>query len=445
MVRYSEVSKEKLIKLCVTICLVNILLVSILAGAGILKTAERGDVRYTDVDPGSDGSVVLPENSDDSFVIEQPNDVDAFYNMVIRVQNGLQMYNDEYGAGSGAGEWHYHPLLYFLFAPISFFGYFWFKILWLITSIIATISGTYLLVHTEVKKRCIDIRQSSVYILSVSSAGFMPMISNFKLGHPTPLLYLMVGISWWSIRSDNHELGGIATVVNLLIKPYTTTHLAAFSSKSGVKGILSFIAGAVISNVLTMFVFDLETLKNYYITLLDFISPSGNAAYEFTFQSWWSIKMDPFLMFGWLSPIIQVTAWIVLGAASIHHLLSDSNETLHLFSFSIVSIFFMITSYSFIDAALLLAPFTLIGIKYYDEGSKLFYYLTLSFLLFQIHAYYMETIVGYGATVISIIKNNEEIVGSVIPYAQPAVYGLIILITIISISYYRSIHSTNAY
>lgn len=139
--------KRTLLKLCTAICLINILLVGVLAGAGVLRTAERGDVTYTRVERMDEMSFTIPADSPDHFAVEQPTDADAFYNMVVRVRNGGPMYNP--GGGNDIQDFHYFSLVYLLYWPLAQFGYLAFKVFWLAVSVAAVIGGNALLLRAE--------------------------------------------------------------------------------------------------------------------------------------------------------------------------------------------------------------------------------------------------------------------------------------------------------
>lgn len=112
-------SRQNLVKFCVLICLINIIFVSVLAGTGVLRTAERGDITYTKIEETPDGTFEIPADSPDQFAVERPTDVDAYYNMVVRYRNGGPMFNP-WGAANAVQKFHYFPLFYFVFYLYTF-------------------------------------------------------------------------------------------------------------------------------------------------------------------------------------------------------------------------------------------------------------------------------------------------------------------------------------
>jgi len=81
--------RDGLVRLAVAACVLNLVLVGALAGTGVLRTAERGDIQSVTTTQIDGKEVTVPEPG---YVIEDPTDADFFYNIVVHVRAGGELY-----------------------------------------------------------------------------------------------------------------------------------------------------------------------------------------------------------------------------------------------------------------------------------------------------------------------------------------------------------------
>lgn len=426
-------SRRNLVKFCVLLCLLNIILVSVLAGTGILRTAERGDVTYTKIDEASDGNFEIPEDSPDQFAIERPTDVDAYYNMVVRYRNGGPMFNP-WGVAYAVQKYHYFPLFYFIFLPLFFLGYFWFKFAWLALSVLATAGGTYLLLKTELRDYDSVLSTQQLVGLSLLSAGFQPMITNFKVGQMTPIIYAAFACFWWAYRTGRISLAGAFLLVPTLIKPYFLTPFVLLWKRSHWRGILGFITAFVVANVVVVLTLGPDILSRYYEILVPFLTGEKRAFAQTSeisgFASWGATKFRVFFWFGSFAPLFSLVFAMALSWFSLVYIFNKESYGTELFAISVVSTMFLVeATISAADLAALLAVFIVLGVRFYHESHLAFGALSLSFALFQTHSYFIEATLGQGpkAGYIPLLAQHEQIVSTIAPIFQPGIYGIFIL------------------
>lgn len=426
-------SRQNLVKFCVLICLLNIVLVSVLAGTGVLRTAERGDITYTKIEETPDGTFEIPADSPDQFAIERPTDVDAYYNMVVRYRNGGPMFNP-WGRASSIQKFHYFPLFYFVFLPLSFLGYVGFKFAWLALTILAMIGGTYLLLRTELQRYESEPSTRLLLGISVISAGFQPMITNFKVGQMTPIIYTCLAVFWWTYRTDRISLAGAVLVAPTLIKPYFLAPFVLLWKRSHWRGVLGFVATFVAANALVVLTLGPDVFSRYYEILVPFLTGERRAltqAAEISgFASWGATKFRVFFWFGDLAPLFNLLFAIALSWFSLVYIFNKESYGTELFAFSMVSLMFMVEgTISAADLAALLTVFMVLGVRFYHRNHLAFGALSLSFFLFQIHSYYIEATLGQGpkAGYIPIFAQHEQLVSTIAPIFQPGIYGIFIL------------------
>jgi hypothetical protein len=424
-------SRKRLVKFCLILCLFNIILVSILAGTGVLRTAERGDVTYTKTEDTPNGKFEIPADSPDQFVIERPTDVDAYYNMVVRYKNGGPMFNP-WGSASAIQKFHYFPIFYFVFFPLSFLGYLGFKLSWLAISVLATIAGSYLLLRTESEEHDLNPSRQQLLGISVLSAGFQPMITNFKVGQMTPVIYACLAGFWWAYRTNRVTLAGAVLVVSTVIKPYFLTPFVLLWKRSQWRGVVGFIAAFIGLNVLVILTLGPEVFSRYYELLVPFLTGERRALANFSdisgFASWGATKFRVFYWFGSFAPVFNLLFAIGLSWFSLVHIFNDKSYETELFAFSLVSLMFMVEgTISAADLAALLAVFIILGVRFYNQNHLALGALSFSFILFHIHSYFVEATLGQGPKYVALLRQNEEIVSTIAPVFQPGIYAIFIL------------------
>ncbi|MFB6227487.1 MAG: glycosyltransferase family 87 protein [Halobacteriales archaeon] len=417
---------ETVIKVGILVCLLNVVLTGILAGTETLKTAERGDITYLDAEETPGGPIEAV--GDRRFVIERPTDVDAFYDTVVRVRSGGPLFNP-WGGAETIQRYHYHPFAYFFFLPLYLVGYVGFKFGWLLVSMFATALGTYLLVNAEIDHGTIDLSGRATIVLAVASIGFAPMVSNFKTGQTTPIMYVFIAAAWWGTRAgrDRNLFGGGALVGPAIFKPYFVAPLVIFWTRDRWRGVAGFVAVLALVNVVSALYFGVDTVMTYYDILIAFVvETEGSSNVSTSLSKWWSNSLR---MFFWLGPFgLLVRALLIVPFAYLTavHVLEDAYES-EVFALSIVSVMFIVSSTSVIDLAMVLAAVIVLGARLHDSHPRAFALVALSFLLMHVHPYFMEATVGYGATLVPIIRNNADLVLTIVPPLQPAMYGLVLL------------------
>jgi hypothetical protein len=402
----------------VVACLLNIVLVGILAGTGVLKTAERGDIKYTDTQIGKESNIIVSDDVAQRFAIERPTDADAFYNAVVRVRSGGPLYNT--WQPDNVQEFHYLPVTFYFFAGLSAFGYVVFKFLLFGLSVAATILGTYLLLQAELPVVGVESSPKLSAALAVTSAGFAPMVANFKIGQVTPLAYVAVAFAWWAYRRSNHGYGGAAIAVPTLLKPYWAAPVAVFASTTDRRwnGLLGFGLTLAAGNALSVLTFGLDTTVQYYAIIIGTLLRESGGAVPI---AEWSVEaIRPFWFLGEFGTVARVlTAVPVLWVWMRHARRGDGPEA-PMFALTVVMLFTILQSTTLIDLGLALAAFVVLGAHLYRARGWPFALVGGSFLLVHAHTYAMELLVGNGhANLAGMLGGHPAL-----KLLQPAVYGV---------------------
>lgn len=422
------VTRDRVVRLAVLLCLLNLVLVGGLAATGTLKTAERGDIDRTHVTHIGGDRVTLPESSP-GFVDESPTDADVFYNTVRLVKNGGSLYH-----GNGHDPfvqliYNYTPALYPLFVVLSLGGYVAFKLIWLVLSIGATMAGTVALLNAERGRLDRTLSQPAVGLLAVASVGFQPMVTNYKVGQTTPFMYLFVCLSWWLFRRRSTVWSGLVLVGSALFKPYFVAPLAVGGRRNHARVLAGFAVGVVLLNVLSVVVFDVQTLLAYYERLYTFAAAEGEAVSYDRFADWSPTHVRPFY---WLGPLESVVRGLFVGLSlfgAALHVFEVEDEPLGVCALSLTAVVLGLRTSTGVDMAMLLVPVVLLGVWLYERDSTLLAALFVAFCCFMAHEYVLEVFVGAG-TAVPVIGRHEALVVSLLPVIQPATYGLVLLFAI---------------
>jgi len=341
--------------------------------------------------------------------------------MVVRVWSGGPLFNT--WMPDNVQEFHYLPITYYFFAAISVFGYVTFKYLLFGLSLLATAGGTYLLLDAETEFAGLDLSRRAMLGLSAASAGFAPMVSNFKVGQVTPFAYLSVGVAWWAYRRSNDAAGGAALAIPTMLKPYWMASLAVFISPTERRwyGVLGFAAAFAVANVLSAAAFGIETTIQYYEIILTELSSEANAAGPIT---GWSVEaIRPFWFLGEFATVARLLSVLPVAWVWSRYVRGRTDFDVSLFVLTIVMQFTLLQSTTLIDLGLVLAAFVVLGVHCYEDGGWPFALLGLSFLLAHTHTYAMEVLVGNGHTNLAVIFDGEPL----LKLLQPAVYGVAFL------------------
>lgn len=420
--------RRRLLQVAAAACLLNILLVLALGGAGILKTTERGDITRVEATTTDDGRVELTSGS---YVIEDPTDADFFYNIVVHVQNGGSLY-----PGNGMDpfvqlSYKYAPVMYFAFAGLSVFGYVAFKFLWLAVSLLAAIGGTYLLLAAERESGTIDLSRRAHVLLSVLAVGFQPMVTNLKGSQSTPVIFGFIALLWYWYRTDRPYLSGMAIVGATVIKPYFTAPLAIYARRDSWRGLVGYAGGFLAVNLLAVLTFGTGTLVEYYSILLDFVLKESEQVPLNSFDNWTSSQFRPFYWLGPLSTPVRLVLALPAAYLTGLHALEREHNPVELFALSLVSLMLVLETTTAEGLAALLAAFVILGAQFYERDEVGFAALVVAFLLVHAQPYALELLTGVGAEVIPVIANNESLVITLLPVAQPATYGVFLLLYLV--------------
>ncbi|WP_197425356.1 glycosyltransferase family 87 protein [Halobacterium sp. CBA1126] len=411
-------SRRMMLIICLSLCILNILLVGILAGTGTLKTAERGDIQYTSTQISPEGDITVPPEADYRYAIERPTDADAFYNMVIRVWSGGPLYNT--WQPDNVQEFHYFPTTYYFFATISLFGYVVYKFILLGLSILATGFGTYLLLDVETEYADFEPSKKTLMGISAASIGFAPMVANFKVGQMTPFAYLCAAVAWWSYRRSSYTGGGTAIALATLVKPYWAAPTMVFASLSDNRwrGLLGFGITILAANALSVATFGFDTTEEYYSIIVDTLLASSKSVGPVTT---WSVEalnvfwfLGEYAVFARLLTIVPVV-WVFV------HYVRRNKADIELYALSILLLFTALGSTTLIDLGLVLAAFVVFGVHAFGVGGWSFAILGGAFVLTHVHTYVMEVVVGSGhANLVGLLDAHP-----VLTLLQPGVYGVL--------------------
>lgn len=421
----SIVTRERIVYVALLLCVTNLLLVGALTATGTLKTAERGDIERVHTTNVGGERVTLPAERS-GFVIENPTDVDVFYNIVRYVDNGGRLYD-----GNGYDPfvqltYNYTPALYPVFVLLTAGGYVLFKFLWLLLSVLATVGGTAALLDAERWHLNANFSDISIVAVSVASVGFQPMVTNFKVGQTTPLMYLFVGASWWLLRRRKDGWSGAAIVGTALFKPYFIAPIAVGGRRGYRRMLLGFGMAFLLLNLLSVFAFDAQSLLEYYLKLYRFITAEGAPVSYDRFADWSPTHVRPFYWLGPAEVVVRGAFVLTTLVAAALHALGVEDEPLGVYAVSLTSILLGLRTATGVDMAMLLAPLVLLGVWLYDRDSWLLTVLLGSFVSFMAHEYVLEVLVGAG-TAVPAIAANERLVISLLPILQPANYGVLLL------------------
>lgn len=416
-----SITKKNVLTVCVVSAFLLMIATAGLGVGGVLETAERGDIEYISTEQFTDGSSVTAPSNNHQFAIESPTDANAFYNAVVRANNGGPLINRGISETAGIMTFHYHPITYYFYALLSTFGYVSFKFSLLITSIVAVTAGTALLLLAERKHVDMNVNKNTIVVLSVATAGVGPVLSNLKTGQTTPFLYFLVSLFWWGYRHKLSKISGTALAIATFFKPYAIAPIAlGFKRERKYICITTFLA-YLIGTLFVIATFGVEEINRYFTVIISELS-------EETVQSGYQITSASNLtLLNWtgeFAPFLRVILFIPLGYIGIKYLIDDSTKySLPLFSATLLSLFILLSDTTAIDMPLLLPAFILIGLHTYSQ-SRDFWIIGVVFLLFHIHPPMLEVLVGNASEYIPIISSNKIILQTVIPILQPGMYSI---------------------
>jgi hypothetical protein len=408
----------------------------------VLKSVQQ-DTKEFYTQESAELTIELPEETDRPFVGELVVDADAYYNAVIRAENGISIYPPPETFNQYTQRYHYAPVIVLLFAALAIFGYLPFKILLLIVSLLSVILGSYAILRAEVTARDYDISDRILVIISLSTAGFGPMVSNYKVGQISPLIYLAIAGCWYWYRQDKDLPAGAALAFTVLTKPYFLAPAAILIARKRIKGVIGVIGGILTGYGIGLAVFGVDTYYRYFWYLKQgSVGTEGSNVPDVTA---WSVEaVYPFFSFNPLPTLGRLLAFAGFTSLWIQYLRAgtQTRDGVGVFSGSLVMVMFVIQQASNMDLAVCLAAYLVLGPELYDRGWG-FKWLGLSFILLTIHPYAMEVIVGAGhINLISLVNGPPQ---TLLQFFQPAVYGLYILAGLSAIVIFKPAIETNTF
>lgn len=432
--------RDRLVQIAAVACILNLVLVLALAGTGVLRTAERGDISTVTTTHVDGERVTVP---DPGYVIEDPTDADFFYNIVVHVRAGGELY-----PGNGLDPfvqlaYKYTPVVFLLFEVLSVFGYVPFKLAWLLVSLLGTAGGTYLLLAAETDAHDVDVSRRTLTALAAVSVGFQPMVTNFKIGQSTPVMYAAVAATWYLYRRDCDLAAGAALTGATLVKPYFTAPLVLFWRRGRLRGLAGFAGVFLAANLVGVAAFGVPTLVDYYEIILRFVVDEADQATYGSFEAWTATQFRPFVWLGSLSFPVRLLLLVPAGYATLAHVAGRSVAPARLAAASILTVLLVLTTSTVVDVAMALAVVVLLAVPAYvaDDNRRLAA-IVGAFLLLHVHPYVLEALVGVGPTVIPVLAANERVVVAATQVLQPATYGCLVLLALVTLG--LSDDTTNA-
>lgn len=357
------------------------------------------------------------------LALEEPTDADAFYDAVVRVQNGGRVLNP--GSTSGVSLFHYHPMAYYFFLPLAAFGYVAFKFAMLGVSLVATFAGTALVLRAERDHVNVAVSDRAIAALALFSCGFGPLVSNYKTAQVSPIMYAFVCVCWWGYRRHRDTTAGVAIALASLFKPYVVAPVALGANPRRWKLAGVALASYAVLTVAAVIRFGRGTMVEYVGLLADALSSQSGASVSALTSA------SNLQLFAWLGPIespVRVLALAPLGYVVLAYALADDESAYApaAFGATLLSIFVIATETTAIDLPLLLPALLVVGLHAYAESDR-FVVVVAAFLLFHVHPATLEVLVGAGATYVPVIAANQPAIRTVLPVVQPGLYGFVAL------------------
>jgi hypothetical protein len=417
-------NNKTVVKMCVIFGVLNLVLVSGLAAGGVLKSVQQDTQKFY-TQESAERTIQLPEETNRPFIGELIVDTDAYYNAVIRAENGISIYPPPETFNQYTQRYHYAPIIVLVFSTLAIFGYLPFKILLLIVSITSVVVGSYAILRVEATARDYDISDRILVFVSISMAGFGPMVSNYKVGQISPLIYLTIAGCWYWYRQDQDIPAGAALTFAVLTKPYFLAPAAILIARKRIKAIVGVVSGVLAGYGIGVVSFGVDTLYRYFWYLRQgSVGKEGGNVPE---VAAWSVEaVYPFFSFNPLPTLGRFLAFVGFASLWVQYLRSNAQtrDAVGVFSGSLVMVMLLIQQASNMDLAVCLAAYVVLGPELYDRGRG-FKMLGVSFILMTVHPYAMEVLVGAGHINLITLTNGPSQI--LLQFLQPAVYGLYIL------------------
>ena len=403
--------------------------------AGVLETTKQGDIEYISTEQFKDGSAVTIPPDNPQFAIESPTDANAFYNAVVRVNNGGPLINRGISETEGIMVFHYHPITYFFYATLAVFGYVEFKFLLLITSLVAVMAGTALLLLAEREYVDTNVTINTIVILAVATAGIGPVLSNLKTGQTSPFLYFFVCLFWWGYRHRRLRISGFVLAIAAFFKPYAIAPIALGFNRERIQTPIWTGFTYLFGTLFAIAVFGMGEIDRYFtIIIAEVAEESAQGASEITSAS----NLSLLNWMGEVALYLRIFLFIPLAYLGVRYVIDRSPRySLPLFSATLLSTFILLSDTTAVDMPLLLPSIILIGLHTYCESDN-FWMVGVVFILLHVHPPVLEVLVGNGSRYIPLFSSNQHILQTLIPILQPGIYSIFGL-------YYLTFTSTSIY
>lgn len=431
----SLASPRVLVSLCLVALVANVVLVGALAAGGVLKSTETGDVAYVDTEPRPAGNVTVAPG-DPQFALERPTDADAYYDAVVRVWAGGPLYNTwdaappPGGGGLVVQQFHYAPPTFYLFAALATFGYTPFKFLLFGLSLVAVPVGSVCLLRAAAATASLDVSDRTLLAVGVATVGFSPVVSNFKIGQVTALAYGVVGVAWYGYRAGWYGTTGALLALPVLFKPYLGAPMAAVvaSDTGRWRGLAGFAVGGLVAVAVSVVGFGVETTVQYVAIVLEALlaeSAGGAGGRGVGGIATWSVEaLRPFWYLGGAAILARLLSALLLAVVVGRAVWTDAESPAVVLALAVTTLFTLLSSTTFVDAALLLVPVCLLGVRAVASDDRRGLALVAGGLLaVHAHTYVMEVTVGTGH------PNLLGLVGAspLLAALQPGPYGVVAL------------------
>lgn len=350
------------------------------------------------------------------------NDFGAYYNAAVRFLNGAPLYKTtaeiatlEAQTSTDMG-YLYPPIFVLLFVPFTVLSPLIAGIVWDLICLTFLIWSVSKLVATF---DC-GINRKHRLLIYIAVASFAPTLTWMKLGQISGLTAGMLCLAGATLRTEQHMISGSFTTLGGVIKPfYLTSGAHLLRNRKRFFGALLSGGGILIAGVL---IFGIDTHIEYIGVLRE-----GKGWGAVTGASTWhATHFNPFYILGPLKHLPRVM--LVLGTIGIA-LYSNRSETpieyIFALGVAIIPLAGPTTNTLALNAAI--PAILVVGLYEMEKRSEFPLLLGMSALLLHIHPYTIEFLSKFGPRIYSPI----EMVTPVIPLLQPALYGMLLLVSYI--------------
>jgi hypothetical protein len=261
-----------------------------------------------------------------------------------------------------------------------------------------------------------DLDRKTQLLLYWIIASFSPTIMWMKLGQISGLLTAFLCLSGARLRSEDHELSGLFTVLGSAVKPFYATS-GAHLLRNKRRFLSAFLAGAGILSI-GILIFGVDPHLEYIDVLKE-----GKGWGLSNEPDWNNNSFNPFYILGPLKHLPRVI--LVLGTAG---LAVYSNKTEipieYIFALGVGVIPLAGPTTNVFALTATIPAILIVGFYEMEIQGEFPKILGISALLIHIHPYTIEFLGKFGPQ----IYPPLEVVTPIIPLLQPALYGMALLV-----------------